>query len=41
MTRLLNTLLEHALVRLDQGVENVSEPTSAVYRRRTRRPKEE
>jgi hypothetical protein len=39
MTHLLNTLVAHALARLEQGVENVSEATSAVYRRR--RPKEE
>ena len=34
MTHLLNALLAHALVRLEQGVENVSEATSATYRRR-------
>ena len=41
MTRLLNTLVEHALARLEQGVENVSEAMSAPYRRCTRRPQEE
>jgi hypothetical protein len=41
MTRLLNTLIAHALVRLEQGIENVNEATSAAYRWRTRRPKEE
>jgi hypothetical protein len=40
LTRLLNALLAHALVRMEQGVEHVSEATSAAYRRRTRRPKE-
>jgi hypothetical protein len=40
MTHLLNALLEHALVRLEQGVENVSEATSAVYRRRRPRAEE-
>jgi len=40
MTRLVNALIEHALVRLDQGVENVSDPPAGMYRRRTRRPKE-
>jgi hypothetical protein len=34
MTHLLNTLIDHALVRLDQGVENVSDPPAASYRRR-------
>jgi hypothetical protein len=41
MTHLLNTLLEHALVRLEQGVENVREATPEAYRRRTRRAKED
>jgi hypothetical protein len=41
MTHLLNTLLAHALVRLETGAENVSEATSAAYRRRIRRPKED
>jgi hypothetical protein len=40
MTRLLNTLIAHALARLEQGVENVSEATSAPYRRSPRRPQE-
>ena len=41
MTHLLNTLLAHALTRLEQGVENVSDPPAATYRRRTRRPQED
>jgi hypothetical protein len=41
MTHLLNTLLAHALVRLETGAENVSEATSAGYRRRIRRPQED
>jgi hypothetical protein len=41
MTRLVNALLAHALARLEQGVENVSDPPATTYRRRTRRPKEE
>ena len=41
MTQLLNTLVEHALVRLEQGVENVRETTPEAYRRRTRRAKED
>jgi len=40
MTYLLNALVAHALMRLEQGVENVSETTPAAYRRRIRRPKE-
>ena len=40
MTHLLNTLVAHALVRLEQGVENVHEATPAAYRQRTRRSKE-
>ena len=41
MTHLLNTLLAHALVRLEQGVENVSEAMPEVYHRRMRRRKED
>jgi hypothetical protein len=41
MTHLLNALLAHALVRLEHGVENVSEATSVAYRRRVRRLKED
>jgi hypothetical protein len=41
MTHLLNMLIEHALVRMEQGVENVSEATPEAYRRRKRRPKED
>jgi hypothetical protein len=40
MTHLLNALLAHALVRLEQGVENVSEATPEAYRRRTSRREE-
>ena len=40
MTRLLNALLAHALVRLEQGVENVSDPPGGSYRRRRRRGEE-
>jgi hypothetical protein len=32
MTRLVNALLAHALVRLEQGVENVSEAAREPYR---------
>jgi len=31
MTRLVNQLLEHGMARLEQGVENVSEPVSGAY----------
>ena len=41
MTHLLNTLLAHALTRLEQGVESVSEPPAGAYRRRKCRPKED
>jgi hypothetical protein len=34
MTHLLNALIAHALVRLEQGVEHVSEPPAGTYRRR-------
>jgi hypothetical protein len=40
MTRLINALLAHGLTRLEQGVENVSDPPATTSRRRTRRPKE-
>jgi hypothetical protein len=40
MTHLLNMLLAHALVRLEQGVEHVSEATSAAHRRRKPRREE-
>ena len=36
MTRLVNALLAHALVRLEQGVENVSESPAVSYRKKTR-----
>ena len=41
MTRLVNTLLAHGLTRLEEGVENVSDPPAPTYRRRTRRPQED
>ena len=31
MTRLVNALLAHALVRLEQGIENVSKPSAVSY----------
>jgi hypothetical protein len=34
MTHLVNALLAHALVRLEQGVENVSESPGPAYRPR-------
>ena len=40
MTHLLNTLLAHALARLEQGVENVNDPPAGAYRRRKTRPEE-
>jgi hypothetical protein len=40
MTRLLNTLVEHALLRLEQSVDNVSEAKSPAYRRRKSRREE-
>jgi hypothetical protein len=36
MTRLLNALLEHALLRLEQGVENVHESVAPRYQNRRR-----
>jgi hypothetical protein len=36
MTRLLNALLEHALLRLEQGVENVHERSVPRYQSRRR-----
>jgi hypothetical protein len=36
MTRLVNALLAHALVRLEQGVENVSEPPAVSYSKKKR-----
>jgi len=41
MTRLVNALLTHALARLEQGIEQVSEPQAEAYRERKRRSKEE
>ena len=40
MTCLVNALLAHALARLEQGIENVSEPPATTYCQRTRRTKE-
>ena len=40
MTHLLNTLIEHSLVRLEQGAEQVREPSAQTYRRRKTRPQE-
>jgi hypothetical protein len=40
MTHLLNALIGHALVRLEQGVENVSEATPTPYHRRRPRAEE-
>jgi hypothetical protein len=40
MTRLVNALLAHALARLEQGVEIVSDPPATTYRWRKRHPKE-
>ena len=39
MTRLVNRLLAHGLTRLDQAVENVSEPVVHDYARKTPRTK--
>jgi hypothetical protein len=36
MTRLLNTLLAHALVRLETGAENVHENAAPRYQRKRR-----
>ena len=36
MTRLVNTLLAHALTRLEEGVENVHESTEPRYQRKRR-----
>jgi hypothetical protein len=36
MTHLLNTLLSHALVRLEQGVENIHESAAPHYQRKRR-----
>ena len=40
MTRLVNALLDHALTRLEQGVENVSDPPATTYRWREKRSEE-
>jgi len=40
MTRLVNALLAHGLLRLEQGVENVTEPPAQTSRRRTHHAKE-
>ena len=39
MTRLINALLAHALVRLEQGVENVSEPPRELSQKETHETK--
>ena len=41
MTRLVNALIAHALVRLEQGVEQVSEPPATTSRRQEKRSKEQ
>ncbi|HSX78284.1 MAG TPA: hypothetical protein VLQ80_06920 [Candidatus Saccharimonadia bacterium] len=41
MTRLVNALLDHALTRLEQGVENVSDPPATTDRRRKQRSEEQ
>ena len=41
MTRLVNALLAHGLTRLEQGVENVSDPPATTYLRRKKRPEEQ
>jgi hypothetical protein len=40
MTRLVNALLAHALVRLEQGAEHVRDPPARTYRRRKVQPEE-
>jgi hypothetical protein len=40
MTRLVNALLDHALTRLEQGVENVSDLPATTYRWREKRSEE-
>ena len=40
MTHLVNALLAHALIRLEQGVENVSDPPAGAYRQRKTRSEE-
>ena len=40
MTRLVNALLAHGLTRLEQGVENVSDPPATTCRRRKERSEE-
>ena len=39
MTRLINRLLEHGIARLEQGVEQVSEPAVHDYAQKTQRTK--
>ena len=41
MTRLVNALLAHALIRLEQGGESVREPQAGAYHQRKHRPKED
>jgi hypothetical protein len=40
MTRLVNALLAHSLTRLEQGVENVSDPLAMTDRQRKKRSEE-
>ena len=40
MTRLVNALLAHGLTRLEQGVENVSDPLATTDRQRKKRSEE-
>jgi hypothetical protein len=40
MTRLVNALVAHGLTRLEQGVENVSDPPAGADGRRKTRPEE-
>ena len=37
MTRLVNHILEHGIVRVEQGAENVNEASTTTYHRKTRR----
>jgi hypothetical protein len=37
MTRLVNHILEHGIVRVEEGAENVSEALATDYRRKARR----
>jgi hypothetical protein len=37
MTRLVNHILEHGIVRVEEGAEHVSDTTTTAYHRRKRR----